>query len=113
MNVERKIKEFEIEWGRKTAAQQTVSPIGTRSFREMVFAIVTMLTDETYRKQSARIKEGLAKARAKGKRLGRPTKLRNWHSIEVRRLRAGGSSWREVARQLNFSLGTARRAERL
>jgi DNA invertase Pin-like site-specific DNA recombinase len=55
-----------------------------------------------------RVKAGLRNARAKGKTLGRPTKLVDRRQIAE--LRASGRSWRKIARRLGISARTARRA---
>jgi DNA invertase Pin-like site-specific DNA recombinase len=55
-----------------------------------------------------RVKSGLANARAKGKRLGRPRKIVD--AARIARLRAQGVSWRKIARQMECSARTARRA---
>jgi DNA invertase Pin-like site-specific DNA recombinase len=55
-----------------------------------------------------RVKAGLRNARAKGKTLGRPTKLVDRRQIAE--LRAQGRSWRKIARRLGISARTARRA---
>lgn len=55
-----------------------------------------------------RVRAGLRHARAKGKRLGRPTK-----GVDVNRiveLRALGKSWRAIAVELGAGLGTVHRA---
>jgi DNA invertase Pin-like site-specific DNA recombinase len=56
-----------------------------------------------------RTKLGLAKARASGKRLGRP-RVAAPAASEVHRLRAAGKSWREVATELGCSTWAARTA---
>jgi DNA invertase Pin-like site-specific DNA recombinase len=54
------------------------------------------------------VKAGLATARNKGKRLGRPRVFVSRSRIES--LRQEGKSWREIARQLGTNTATARRA---
>jgi len=51
-----------------------------------------------------RVISGLAHARAKGKRLGRPRKTVDVARIES--LRASGHSWRSIARVMKLSVGT-------
>lgn len=54
-----------------------------------------------------RVRSGLANAKAKGKRLGRP-KSRN--DAEIIQLRAQGMSIRQIAKQLNISKGAVQRS---
>jgi DNA invertase Pin-like site-specific DNA recombinase len=55
-----------------------------------------------------RVKAGLRNARAKGKILGRPRV--NVDEYRVLTLRNSGASWRAIARELDLTLGTVRRA---
>jgi DNA invertase Pin-like site-specific DNA recombinase len=55
-----------------------------------------------------RVRAGLAHARAKGRRLGRPTVYANCEKISE--LRRGGTSWAEICASLKLSKGTAQRA---
>jgi DNA invertase Pin-like site-specific DNA recombinase len=57
-----------------------------------------------------RVISGLAHARAKGKRLGRPTKRVDVDKINA--LRASGHSWRSIARAMKLSVGTVYAATR-
>ncbi len=56
-----------------------------------------------------RTRLGMAKAKAAGKRIGRPGRARPQHA-EVARLRAAGKSWREVAAGLGCTVWGARKA---
>jgi DNA invertase Pin-like site-specific DNA recombinase len=51
------------------------------------------------------VRTGIAKARANGKRHGRP-KINAQVVQEIRRLRRQGQSWRQIARQLGISRQT-------
>jgi len=51
-----------------------------------------------------RVKAGLRNARAKGKRLGRPSK--GVDAATVVRVRAQGATWRAIASQLGVGVGT-------
>ena len=51
-----------------------------------------------------RVRAGLRRARAKGKRIGRPKK--SVDPAQVASLRATGDSWRTIARKLGVSVGT-------
>jgi putative DNA-invertase from lambdoid prophage Rac len=54
-----------------------------------------------------RTRLGMAKARTRGKRLGRP-KLQHPSPARVRALRAAGKSWSQIAATLSCSIGVAR-----
>jgi DNA invertase Pin-like site-specific DNA recombinase len=54
-----------------------------------------------------RVKAGLRNARAKGKRIGRPTS--DVDASQIARLRASNVSWRQIGRKLGVSARTARR----
>lgn len=66
-----------------------------------IFASVAEFERELIRE---RVRSGLAAARARGQRIGRPRK--SIDAAEVTRLRNSGSSWRAVARCLGVSVGT-------
>jgi len=53
-----------------------------------------------------RVSAGIRNARASGKQLGRPRRVVN-HD-DVRRLRAGGASIRQIAQKLGVGYGTVR-----
>ncbi len=55
-----------------------------------------------------RTKAGVAEARRKGKHCGRPPKV--FKRDRARELRAGGMSWRAIARELNVPQSTIRKA---
>lgn len=77
-------------------------------FKDAVIAIMATLAKQERVRRAERTKAGLAIARAKGKRLGRPRILRATTS-DVTRLRASGKSYRQVARELGISLRSAQR----
>ena len=55
-----------------------------------------------------RVRAGLRNAKAKGTRLGRPRVFVSESRIEA--LRACGTPWRQIAKELGVGIGTARRA---
>jgi DNA invertase Pin-like site-specific DNA recombinase len=59
---------------------------------------------------SERTREGLAKARQAGKRLGRPRAENAPDGAAVKELREKGRSWEQIARKLRCSSSAARRA---
>jgi DNA invertase Pin-like site-specific DNA recombinase len=81
----------------------TSTPMG-----KMVFTILGSVAELERSMIVERVKAGLRNARAKGKRLGRPTKIVD--TTKIATLRARGVSWRKIARQLGISARTARRA---
>ena len=54
-----------------------------------------------------RVRAGVARARAKGRQLGRPQKI--FHRDQVEKLRAEGASFRQIAKQLGISPTLAHR----
>src|SRR5579864_5535090 len=74
----------------------------------LVFGIFATIAEFERELIRDRVKSGIASARAKGKRLGRPRADVN--SGQIARLRDSGASWRTVARELGISVRTARRA---
>ena len=57
-----------------------------------------------------RVRAGMKNAKAKGTRIGRPP--RNIDAAIVSRLRAAGTAWRDIARQLGVGVGTLYRLAR-
>src|SRR5690242_6349844 len=74
----------------------------------LVFGIFATIAEFERELIRDRVRSGLASARAKGKRLGRPPA--NVNTAQIARLRDSGASWRAVAQQLGISVRTARRA---
>src|ERR1022692_3513627 len=74
----------------------------------LVFGIFASIAEFERELIRDRVKSGLRNARAKGKRLGRPRKIVD--AARIGRLRAQGVSWRKIARQMECSARTARRA---
>ena len=77
---------------------------------KLVFTILGAVAEGERNLIAERVRSGLRNARAKGKRLGRPTK-----SVDVARinsLRAAGHSWRTIAGMMKLSVGTVYTAAR-
>ena len=56
-----------------------------------------------------RINAGLARAKAEGKKLGRPSKINEAVTTSVRLLREKGLSIHNIAKQLKIGVGTTQR----
>jgi DNA invertase Pin-like site-specific DNA recombinase len=74
----------------------------------LVFGIFASIAEFERELIRDRVRSGLAAARARGKRLGRPR--RHVDVARVAALRANGLSWRDVGRQLGVGVATARAA---
>jgi DNA invertase Pin-like site-specific DNA recombinase len=75
----------------------------------LVFGIFASIAEFERELIRDRVRSGLAAARAKGKRIGRPRV-----AVDVRRiesLRRQGRSWAEITRETGISKGTAQRAQ--
>jgi DNA invertase Pin-like site-specific DNA recombinase len=81
----------------------TTTPTG-----KMIFTVLGAVAELERSLIVERVKAGLRNARAKGKRLGRPSKVVD--AGAVARLRAQGFSWRAIAQQLGVGVGTLYRA---
>jgi DNA invertase Pin-like site-specific DNA recombinase len=79
------------------------------AFKDVILAVMATLAKQERVKRSERTKAGLARVRAAGKALGRPTRLNGQHTAEVARLRAQGLSLRAIGRNLGISEGSVRR----
>lgn len=81
----------------------TSTPMG-----KMVFTILASVAELERSMIVERVRAGLRNARAKGKRLGRPRSILD--TSKIGRLRDKGRSWRQIARIMECSARTARRA---
>lgn len=74
----------------------------------LVFGIFASIAEFERELIRDRVRSGLAAARAKGKRLGRPRTIVDAHKIAS--LRAQGRSWAKISAELGVGKGTAQRA---
>ena len=74
----------------------------------LMFQIIGAMAEFERSLIQERVRAGLRNARAKGKRLGRPSVKVD--ATEIGRLRANGLAWRTIASQLGVGLGTVVRA---
>ena len=74
----------------------------------LVFGIFASIAEFERELIRDRVKSGIAAARSKGKRLGRPTVSVDAATIAA--LRDSGATWSTITRQLGLSAGTAKRA---
>ena len=74
----------------------------------LVFGIFASIAEFERELICDRVRSGLAAARAKGKRLGRPKVAVD--ASRIASLRAQGRSWATISRELGVSKGTAQRA---
>ena len=74
----------------------------------LVFGIFGSITEFQRELIRSRVRSGLAAARAKGKRLGRPRVFPDAHRIAT--LREEGLSWAKIADRLGLGEGTVYRA---
>ena len=77
----------------------TATPAG-----RMVFTVLGAVAELERSLIVERVKAGLRNARAKGKRLGRPSK--GIEGATVAALRSQGASWRAIAEKLGVGVGT-------
>jgi DNA invertase Pin-like site-specific DNA recombinase len=74
---------------------------------KMVFTVLGAVAELERSLIVERVRAGLRNARAKGKRIGRPTA--NADAAQIAQLRSSNVSWREIGRRLGISARTARR----
>ena len=89
-----------IEFVSLSEQVDTSTPTG-----KMIFTVLGAVAELERSLIAERVRAGLRHARAKGKRLGRPTKHVN--PAQVAALRAQGVSWRQVGVRLGVSASTA------
>ena len=74
----------------------------------LMFQIIGAMAEFERALIQERVRAGLRNARAKGKRLGRPS--RSVDAAKVQALRVQGASWRAISAQLGIGLATLHRA---
>jgi len=74
---------------------------------KMIFTVLGAVAELERSLIVERVKAGLRKARAKGKKLGRPKKILD--VIKIGQLHSAGRSWRKIARVMGCSAKTCRR----
>lgn len=84
-------------------SMDTLTPQG-----KLMFAINAAFAEFERALIRERVRSGIANARAKGKRLGRPS--RNPDVEQIRALRDAGRSWRHIATVMRIPVTTVRRA---
>jgi DNA invertase Pin-like site-specific DNA recombinase len=80
-------------------------------FRDAVISILATIAKQERIRMSERTKAGMARARAAGSRIGRPSvELRpDVNAAQVARLRKQGRSWEKIAKHMGISRNSARR----
>jgi len=81
--------------------------LGTPSGR-LMFQIIGAMAEFERALIQERVRAGLRHARAKGKRLGRPTVIVD--RARIASLRAQGHGWKAIAREMKLGVGTVLRA---
>jgi DNA invertase Pin-like site-specific DNA recombinase len=74
----------------------------------LMFQIIGAMAEFERTRIQERVRAGLRNARVKGKRLGRPKRIVD--AARIGRLRSQGRSWRAIARTMECSARTCRRA---
>ena len=84
---------------------------GTGAFRDAVLAILACIAKQERVRISERVLAGLDRAKAKGKRLGRPTvdRSKDKHADRIREMREDGESYQQIADQLGRSASDIQR----
>src|SRR5216684_2049043 len=91
--------------GYKSFTEQYLDSCGI--FKDAVIGILAVIAKQERVRLSERTKAGIAIARSKGRRIGRP-RLRT-QPVEIARLKAQGLSLRAIGRELGISEGSVRR----
>src|SRR5206468_1697519 len=103
VNALEEFRQLGIEFVSLHEGVDTSTPNGRLVFG--IFATIAEFERELIRD---RVRSGLAAARAKGKRLGRPRVYAD--AAQIAKLRSQNASWATICRELKLSKGTAQRA---
>jgi DNA invertase Pin-like site-specific DNA recombinase len=76
-----------------------------------MFNIIGAMVEFEWALIQERVKAGIRNARAKGKRLGRPSKVVDVATVAM--LRSQGTIWRAISNRLGLGLGTVYRASEI
>ena len=74
----------------------------------LVFGIFASIAEFERELIRDRVRSGLAAAKAKGKRLGRPAAILDRSRVAL--LREQGRSWRQISKEMGVGVGTVHRA---
>jgi DNA invertase Pin-like site-specific DNA recombinase len=99
-----RLTDYGVEW--RSLTEQYLDSTGI--FRDAVISILATVAKQERIRISERVTAGLARARSKGKQLGRPKVIVD--AARIADLRASGASWRDICDQTGLSKGTAQRA---
>jgi len=91
-----------IEFISYSEQMDTSTPTG-----KMIFTVLGAVAELERSLIIERVRAGVRNARAKGKRLGRPTV--SVDRARIASMRSGGASWRVISTELGISLGTLHR----
>lgn len=92
----------------KSFSEQYLDSLGP--FRDAVLAILACIARQEKIRISERTRAGLAKAKVKGRLGGRPRSLSPADVDQIRRLRASGVSYADIAKTLRVSESSVRRS---
>src|SRR5215472_7441267 len=92
-------KALRIDFVSYSEQMDTSTPAG-----KMVFTVLGAVAELERSLIAERVRAGLRNAKAKGKRLGRPSKRIDRATVET--LRSHGASWRAIAEKLGVGVGT-------
>ena len=92
-------KALRIDFVSYSEQMDTATPAG-----KMVFTVLGAVAELERSLIAERVRAGLRNAKAKGKRLGRPSKRIDRATVET--LRSHGASWRAIAEKLGVGVGT-------
>lgn len=94
-----------IDFVSTTEAVDTTTPAG-----RAMFQMIAVFSEFERAVLRGRVKAGLEKAKAQGRKLGRPARATKAQIDRAATLRAEGASWRSVAQSVGLPVRTLRRA---